>query len=122
VRNKNKITEELIQQLDPELGITFKIALHTWWFNFRKNGGMRLTGVGYRAFCDLNFACYEFAIDDPHQINQHVILELDRKIQMPYYIHAVKGVPKKIAFFGSREAVMVNLYGDLNKFLSNYRP
>jgi hypothetical protein len=24
-------------------------------------------------------------------------------------------------FFGSREAVMVNLYGDLKKFLDNYK-
>jgi hypothetical protein len=40
---------------------------------------------------------------------------------MPYYIHAVKGVPKKIIFFGSQEAVLVQLYGNLNKFLENYK-
>jgi hypothetical protein len=121
VRDKRKLTEELVKQLDPNLGITIKRAMHTWWFNIRKNGGMRLTGPGYMVFVEqLDLARYEWAIQDPLSFNQHVILALDRKIQMPYYISATKGIPKKIVFFGSREAVMINLYGDLQKFLDNY--
>ena len=121
MRNKQKLTEELVKQLDPDLGVTIKRAMHSWWFNIRKTGGMRLTSPGYKIFCeDLDLARYEFAINDPHDFNQHTILDLDKKMQMPYYIHAVKGIPKKIVFFGSREAVMVNLYGDLKKFLDNY--
>jgi hypothetical protein len=121
VRNKQKLTEELVKQLDLDLGVTVKRAMHSWWFNIRKNGGMRLTSPGYQIFCeDLDLTRYEFAIADPHDFNQHTILDLDKKMQMPYYIHAVKGIPKKIVFFGSREAVMVNLYGDLKKFLDNY--
>jgi hypothetical protein len=122
VRNKQKLTEELVKQLDPDLGVTVKRAMHSWWFNIRKTGGMRLTSPGYQTFCeDLDLTRYEFAINDPHGFNQHTILDLDKKMQMPYYIHAVKGIPKKIVFFGSREAVMVNLYGDLKKFLDNYK-
>jgi hypothetical protein len=122
VRNKQKLTEELVKQLDPDIGITIKRAMHSWWFNIRKTGGMRLTGPGYQIFCEeLDLARYEFAIADPHDFNQHTILDLDKKMQMPYYIHAVKGIPKKIIFFGSQEAVMVNLYGDLKKFLDNYK-
>ena len=84
---------------------------------------MRLTGPGYQIFVDkLDIARYEFAITDPHSFNQHVILSLDKKMQMPYYISATKGIPKKIVFFGSREAVMVNLYGNLEQFLDNYQP
>lgn len=121
MRNKQKLTEELVKQLDSDSGITVKRAMHSWWFNIRKTGGMRLTGPGYKIFCEeLDLARYEFAIEDPHSFNQHTILDLDKKMQMPYYIHAVKGIPKKIVFFGSREAVMVNLYGDLKKFLENY--
>ena len=122
MRNKQKLTEELVKQLDPDLGVTVKRAMHSWWFNIRKTGGMRLTSPGYQTFCeDLDLTRYEFAINDPHGFNQHTILDLDKKMQMPYYIHAVKGIPKKIVFFGSREAVMVNLYGDLKKFLDNYK-
>lgn len=84
---------------------------------------MRLTSLGYHVFVkDLQLEHYEYSIDDPMVFNQHIILDLDRKMQMPYYIHAVKGIPKKIVFFGSREAVMVNLYGNLQKFLENYKP
>jgi hypothetical protein len=123
VRDKRKLTEELVKQLDPDLSITVKRAMHTWWFNIRKNGGMRLTGPGYTAFTEqLDLTRYEWPIQDPHQFNQHVILDLDRKMQMPYYISATKGIPKKIVFFGSKEAVMVNLYGNLKQFLDNYQP
>jgi hypothetical protein len=123
VRDKKKLTEQLVRQLDPESGITVRQAMHTWWFNIRKTGGMRLTGPGYRVFTEeLDLSRYEFAIPDPHQFNQHVILDLDRKMQMPYYISATKGIPKKIVFFGSKEAVMVNLYGNLQQFLDNYQP
>ena len=84
---------------------------------------MRLTGPGYQAFVkDLELECYEYAIDNTMLLNQQTILDLDRKMQMPYYIHATKGVPKQIVFFGSKEAVMVNLYGNLQQFLDNYRP
>ena len=121
MRDKRKLTEELILQLDTDLGITVKQAMRTWWFNIRKNGGMRLTGPGYQIFKEqLDLAHYEFAINDPTEFTQELILDLDRKIQMPYYISATKGIPKKIVFFGSMEAVMVNLYGDLKKFLDNY--
>ena len=123
VRDKKKITDELVKQLDPDSGITVKQAMSTWWFNRRKNGGMRLTGPAYTVFTEqLELARYEFAITDPHQFNQHLILDLDRKMQMPYYISASKGIPKKIVFFGSQEAVMINLYGNLQQFHDNYGP
>jgi hypothetical protein len=123
VRDKKQLTEQLVQQLDADLGITAKQAMTTWWFNLRKTGGMRLTKTGHDAFKqDLDLTHYEFTVDDPSNFTQHLILDLDRKMQMPYYIHAVKGVPKKVIFFGSQEAVMVNLYGDLKKFIDKYAP
>jgi len=123
VRNKKKLTEELVKQLDPELGLTVKRSLHTWWFNIRNNGGMRLTGPGFQTFVDdLELEHYSYSIDNPLLFNQTTILKLDRKMQMPYYISAIKGIPKKIIFFGSKEAVMINLYGNLQQFLDNYEP
>lgn len=122
MRDKRKLTEELVKQLDLDLGVTAKTAMRTWWFNLRKNGGMRLTAPGYTAFVrELELEHYEYTIDDPMLFTQQTILDLDRKMQMPYYISATKGVPKKIVFFGSREAVMVNLYGNLKQFLDNYQ-
>lgn len=123
MRDKRKLTEELVKELNPGSDITVKQAMSTWWFNIRKNGGMRLTGPGYAALVQqLDLVTYEFGIPNPLELNQRRLLDLDQKLQMPYYIHAVKGIPKKIIMFGSHEAVWVNLYGDLQKFLDNYRP
>jgi len=123
VRDKRRLTTELVSQLPEHLAVSVDTAMKTWWFNLRKNGGMRLTGPGYQTLIkDLNLEHYEYTIADPMLFNQQTILDLDRKMQMPYYISATKGIPKKIVFFGSREAVMVNLYGNLKQFLDNYRP
>ncbi len=113
----------MVALLPASSSVSLDKAMRTWWFNLRKNGGMRLTSSGLVSLvADLDLEHYEYPIDDPMQFNQHTILELDRKMQMPYYIHAVKGIPKKIIFFGSREAVMINLYRNLQQFLDNYRP
>ena len=123
MRDKRKLTKELIALLPEEQRISLESAIPSWWFNLRRNGGMRLTGLGYQAFSeDLELEHYSYEIDNPLLFNQQTILKLDRKMQMPYYIHAVKGVPKKIIFFGSKEAVMINLYGNLQQFLDNYQP
>jgi hypothetical protein len=123
VRDKRKLTEELIALLPDEQQISVTSALPSWWFNLRRNGGMRLTSTGYQTLAeDLELEHYSYNIDDPHTFNKQLILKLDRKMQMPYYIDAVKGIPKRIVFFGGKEAVMVNLYGNLEQFLDNYRP
>jgi hypothetical protein len=122
VRDKRKLTQELISLLPDEQQLSVDSVMPVWWFNLRKNGGMRLTATGYHVFVDdLELEHYGYPIDNPMLFNHETILDLDRKIQMPYYIHAAKGVPKKIIFFGSREAMMVNLYGNLKKFLENYK-
>jgi hypothetical protein len=123
VRNKKKLTQDLIQLLPDEQRISIASAMIAWWFNIRSTGGMRLTSLGYQTFVnDLDLEHYAYNISDPMLFNQQTILSLDRKMQMPYYIHAVKGVPKEIIFFGSQEAVMINLYGNLQQFLDNYQP
>ena len=123
MRDKRKLTEELIALLEQGDCVDLKSAMTTWWFNIRRNGGMRLTSTGYSALIeDLDLEHYSYNIDDPQTFNKQLMLTLDRKMQMPYYIQAVKGIPKQIIFFGSKEAVMVNLYGNLSQFLDNYRP
>jgi hypothetical protein len=123
VRDKRRLTEDLIRLLPESQAVSLEAAMTSWWFNLRKNGGMRLTTMGYRVFVDdLDLEHYTYTINDPMAFNQQTILKLDRKLQTPYYIHAVKGIPKSIVFFGSREAVMANLYGNLQQFLDNYQP
>ena len=109
--------------MSDDSAVAVATAVSTWWFNRRKNGGMRLTGPGYAVLVQqLDLVTYEFDIPNPLELNQRRLLDLDRKLQMPYYIHTVKGIPKKIIMFGNHEAVWVNLYGNLEQFLDNYRP
>ncbi len=123
MRDKQRLTTELVSQLPEHLAVSVDTAMKTWWFNLRKNGGMRLTSTGFDTFVKkLELEHYSYPIDNLMLFNHETILDLDRKMQMPYYIHATKGVPKQIVFFGSKEAVMVNLYGNLQQFLDNYRP
>jgi hypothetical protein len=120
VRDKQKLTQQLIDLIPGDQRPTIESVFPIWWYNLRKNGGMRLTVTGYTTFTKtLELEHYEYTIDDPVIFNQQIILDLDRKLQMPYYIHVVKGVPKKIIFFGSREAMLANLYGNLSRFLEN---
>jgi len=123
VRDKKSLTKKLLDLLPEDQRISLDSAVPLWWFNIRNNGGMRLTATGYDVMVNkLDIENYSYAIADPMIFNKHLMLKLDRKMQMPYYIHAVKGIPKKVVFFGSREAVMVNLYGNLEQFLDNYQP
>ena len=81
---------------------------------------MRLTTAGYTTFTKiLELEHYQYNINDPVSFTQQTVLDLDRKLQMPYYIHVVKGLPRQVIFFGSREAMLANLYGNLSRFLEN---
>lgn len=120
VRDKIELTRQLVEKLPPGAW-TVDQARITWWYNFRESGGMRLTKHGYDAFVkELEIEFYEFDIPVKSRFNQKTILELDRRLQMPYYIKVEKQRVAKLIFFSSQEAVLVNLYGDLEKFLNNY--
>lgn len=120
MRNKRQLTQQLINLIPGDQSLTVESVLPIWWYNLRKSGGMRLTVAGYTAFAGpLDLDHYEYTITDPMSFTQQTILDLDRKLQLPYYIHIVKGIPKKIVFFGSKEAMLANLYGNLSKFLNS---
>ena len=121
VRDKRKLTETLVKQLDPELGITVETALSLWWYNLRAGGGMRLTQAGYETFTRLlKLEHYDYNLK-PFDLNSKIIIAMDRRLQQPYYIVTKKMMPMQIVFFGSKEAMMANLYGDIKKFIDNYK-
>jgi len=120
VRDKLELTRRLVSQLPPD-SWTVDEARLAWWYNFRDRGGMRLTQLGYKVFVnDLELECYNFTVPANTKFSARTVLALDRKLQMPYYIHWDKQKVKQLTFFSSTEAVLANLYGDLEKFLQNY--
>lgn len=121
MRDKKKLTQTLVDTLGPDSGISVSQAYSSWWYNLRSTGGLRLTTVGFMMLVDqLDLEHYEFRIPDAHEFNLKTIIALDRQLGLPYYIVVKKGVPTSVIFFGSKEAMLVNLYGDLQKFLNNY--
>lgn len=118
--HKTDLTQAIIDQLPADSGVTLEFAMTHWWVNIRSTGGLRLTELGYRVLTDLGINSYSVDVD-PMKFDRWMILNLDRKMQAPYYIIAKKKIPQRIIMFNSREAMMAGLYGDLEKFLANYR-
>ena len=122
MRDKLKLTEQLVAQLPTQFKISVEVARTSWWFNLRPSGGMRLTAAGYKVLSEyLELKFYPYKIPDEMLFTQQTILDLDRKLQNPYYIVTKKSFPVDIVFFSGKEAMLVNLYGDLEKFLDNYK-
>jgi hypothetical protein len=120
VRDKLKLTQAILAELPEGHDMDVGVAMKCWWYNIRASGGLRLTELGYFTFKKvMNLESYAMEINW-ETFDRTTILKLDRRLQMPYYIEVNKKTPKNIIFFGSREAMLARLYGDLNKFLDNY--
>ena len=98
-------------------------AMLTWWANIRRNGGMRLTDLGYEVMHDiLKLESWELDLraQDQKIFTKQLIVDLDRKLEWPYYIEvSIKRNRRRIVFFGSREAMMATMYGDLKQWLDS---
>ena len=118
---------EIVQGLMPRIPMEYQqsteSAMKTWWVNIRRDGGMRLTDLGYEVMHDLlRLESWELdlASHDRQIFTKRLILDLDRKLEWPYYIEvSVKRKRRRIVFFGSREAMMATMYGDLEKWLAS---
>lgn len=123
MRNKIEFTKQLVDELSKIREVTVDFAKLYWWFNLRNTGGFRLTDEGYHVLAhELKHKHYEFPVKNTVRFTPEVMLALDRKLQMPYYIKMYSGMVRSysVIFFGDQEAMLINLYGDLIKFLDNY--
>jgi len=120
---RQQLTQELVSRLDTDHSVTVDIAMKTWWYNIRANGGFRLTVKGYQMLVQvLKLEHYRFEHATPW-VFATTLLDMDRKIQSPYYIqHPTPGCKSVVVIFGSAEAVMISLYGDFKRWLDNYEP
>lgn len=111
--NKQSYTRELIKQLPeaPDLDQ----AMRTWWANIRESGGLRLTEIGLDAFELLELERWSFDVKAHTFTKPNVLLALDKRLTCPYYIQL--GRYPKLIMFGSREAMTLALYGDIEKFI-----
>ena len=119
MRDKVKLTYQLLSNLPDGVDISFDEAYHTWWHSGRPQSGLRLTMVGYNAFRELlKLEEYVFEMPPKKPFRLKELLLLDQRLEYPYWLGGKQGIC--ISFFGSKEAMLAQLYGDLCKFLSNY--
>lgn len=95
--------------------MTVDQAVSTWYQNIRSSGGYRLTESGYAAFMMANMTNWQVPIK-PKEINKRALLDLDRKLDWPYYIDRRD---RRLVMFSSRDAMMATLYGDIQAWLAN---
>lgn len=119
MRDKLAITQALIAQIPPDNRPGINHAMQTWWRNIRQGSGLRLTVAGHKTMKQLAVESYHFDIN-PEQLTPRLLVMLDQRLQDPYFLMADRRKPW-IEFYGSQEALLANLYGDLSKFLDNYQ-
>ena len=113
--SKDSITRKILEGLPDNDRPTFEEACQSWWMNFRDDGGMRLTQTGYLAISTLDIQHYTFDVPPSLPALPGQLLTLDRKLDCPYFIRL--GKKPQLIVFGSQQATMMALYGDLVKFL-----
>jgi hypothetical protein len=118
INRKLDIVSHLLRTNARNLHPDLEQAMMTWWYNIRDRGGLRLTTVGYHAMADeFGVENWQLAVDDPKRsLTKRTLLEMDQKMEWPYYIDYKN---KRVIFFGSQEAIMASLYGDLPAWLKN---
>ena len=128
LNRKLDIVQRLLVDIPDALREPEDRAMKTWWANIRPQGGLRLTQHGYHIMHEvLELESWQMDLsgtDPSHpsrsRITKKIILDLDRKMAWPYYLDFnARKKRRRIVFFGSREAMMAAMYGDLNRWLNN---
>lgn len=116
-KHKQAITKLLLNEMPGDKRVKLEEAMVTWWFNIREDGGLRLTKTGYRALKkELQLETWRFEVAQPRATkNKRLILALDRKLKWPYYMEK-----NWVEFFNSKEAMMAQMYPNLESFLELY--
>ena len=113
---KQQYTARLLESLPEDDRPTLEEALQSWWMNFRDGGGMRLTNAGLMAFGTCDLQTYSFDVPPNLPAVARHLLTLDKKLDCPYYIKIGKN--PQIVLFGSQQAMMLAMYGDLEKWMT----
>ena len=111
--SKQYLTQQLLNQLPADERPSFEQAMKSWWQDIRDDSGLRLSISGYDAFKFLKIELHDFEFTKA--LSPSLLMTLNRKLDCPYYLKA--GKTPKLVLFGSQQAVMYAMYGDMEKFL-----
>jgi hypothetical protein len=120
---KETITKVVLEHCDQTIW-NFEKAIKSWWYNPRKDGGLRLTQVGDLEFryADLENHTHNFNTKKISKSYYQFVLELDKKMKCPYYMDIdAKTKTPFIRLYDSRISMMLNLYGDIDSYLNSIK-
>lgn len=88
-----------------------------WWKNIRTNGGFGLTYEGTKAFNDVGITYQEFeSTASPY--SPGFALALDKKMTVPYYRYADRGV-QRVRIYDDSVSMIIILYESIDKYLNS---
>jgi hypothetical protein len=122
---KEKITLKVLEHLNSSVW-NLENALRKWYMNPRRDGGLRLTGVGDIEFREAGFEYHDFFLSQKTKRSYNsFVLDLDRRIQCPFFIDVKKNDNKEIKpyirLYDSRIYMMLSLYGDIDSYLNSIK-
>lgn len=113
-----ELARTLLEHMPAEGRHTLDQAMQWWWHDIRSSGGLRLSWQGFADFSDhldLEYWSFEF---EKQGIPAWIYLKLDHVLTAPYYVVDNKKVTG-LTVFSSRDAMMINLYGNLEKWIAS---
>ncbi len=124
---KEKLTEAVLAEIPSAeniyVGLSIEDVVTSWWYT-RRHNGYRLTEEGKRGFNLANIEFYDYEFKQDGRSYHSFIMDLNKKIQCPYYI----GLNKKndartlyIRLYDSKIAMMLGLYGNLQEYLDSIK-
>lgn len=119
---KETITKVVLEHVDQTFW-TFEKAMKSWWFNPRKDGGLRLSQTGDLEFryADLEHHTHELKTSSVKKSYYQFVLDLDKKIKCPYYMDIDFNKKPYIRLYDSRISMMLSLYGDIDSYLNSIK-
>ena len=91
----------------------------SWWWMPSNENNWRLTWLGYGNLVELNVESWEFEFGS-RELKPWMYLTLTRNLRAPFYIVDNKK-HNRLVIFDSKSAVMINLYGDLIRWIESIK-
>ena len=114
---KLDLTRQILAELGPAQDITMDQAITQWWVH-SKPTGLRLTQAGHDMFSRSALMVRQDFVLPEHSMNARKLITLDRYLTCAYCLRRQRR-DYVLTLFGSREAMMAALYGDIDRFIAS---
>jgi hypothetical protein len=119
VKNRSAIVTAILHIIKPDHAAKdIEDANRLWWINLRSTGGLGLTDLGYDCFQRAELESYTFHIQKTTPSLAVYGVEIDRKLQCPYYLRYIKK-DRYVTVYDTRIASIIQLHGDFASYINS---